>query len=168
MNDVSRSNLAAVDASGHPTAWDPPAPDDTVFALALSGDTLYAGGDFSNVGSTVAPRLARFDTTTGALDTSWTPGPDGDSPYVRALALSGDTLYVGGHFDTIGESAIDNLARFDTRPATSTRAGRPIPARRPTFRVTSTRSWSRAAGFTPAGRTGTSVARRSKTWRGST
>lgn len=78
-----------------------------VHALAVSGSSLYVGGSFSSYrpgtyGATSAGSLAKLDLSSGLLDTSFTlsgvgGGFDGS---VRALVVSGDSLYVGGSFNT--------------------------------------------------------------------
>jgi hypothetical protein len=45
----TRRGIAALDAGGLATAWNPNA-DIIVYALALSGSSIYAGGSFSSVG----------------------------------------------------------------------------------------------------------------------
>jgi hypothetical protein len=98
----TRNRLAAIDAAtGNPTAWNPDV-DATVRALALSGSTLYAGGDFTSIqGASGGPytrnRLAAIDAATGN-PTAWNPDVDAT---VRALALSGSTIYAGGSFTSI-------------------------------------------------------------------
>ena len=102
----ARTNLGHVDKTGAVTAWAPAATKTglaTVYALALSGTTLYAGGDFTSItppgGSlTTRNRLAAINTSdTGSL-IDWTPAADGS---VNALALDGTTLYAGGSFTKI-------------------------------------------------------------------
>jgi hypothetical protein len=81
-------------------------PDGRVRAIAYSGNTVYVGGEFTQVlppasvgGAPVArDHLAAFDATTGAL-LSWNPGTDG---VVWALDVSGAAVYVGGQFATAG------------------------------------------------------------------
>jgi hypothetical protein len=123
---ATRYHLAAFDASGNLTAWDPGA-NSTVWTLAVSGNTVYAGGYFTAAGGglwgTEATRkyLAAFDTSGNLTD--WNPGVQSDVPglngAVLALAVSGSTIYAGGTFTTAGggdgnQATRKNLAAFDT------------------------------------------------------
>jgi hypothetical protein len=58
-----------------------------VLTLAVSGRTVYAGGEFSLVGSMTRDNIAALDTRTGRT-TAWNPGANGA---VDALAVSGPT-----------------------------------------------------------------------------
>jgi hypothetical protein len=96
----------------------------SVSALALGGGTtagfVYVGGDFTKVGSVVAPDLAKVNATSGAADSSFEPAPTpANSVEINALALSttGSSLYVGGYFSNIGGQARGDLARIDTTGA---------------------------------------------------
>jgi hypothetical protein len=123
----TRNRLAAFDttlAADNATAFDPSA-DSPVFALALSGGTLYAGGQFTQVNSNATSktrnRLAAFDTTTAADNaTAFDPSLSSD---VNALALSGSTLYAGGSFTSVNTNATskprNRIAAFDTTTATN-------------------------------------------------
>ena len=63
--------IAALDAtSGLATAWDPSAAAE-VFALAVSGSTVYVGGEFDTIGGQSRNNLAAVDATSG-LATAWT------------------------------------------------------------------------------------------------
>jgi trimeric autotransporter adhesin len=127
---VTRNYLAAFDtATG---AVDPafdPNVDNTVYALALSGSTLYASGSFDVVNqAAVTPparhRIAAFNTTNGTA-TGFDPNVDGD---VRALLLSGTTLYAGGLFSTVnGATDRIDLAAFDTTTGTADAGFDPHP-----------------------------------------
>jgi hypothetical protein len=93
----SRNYVAALDAgSGLATAWDPNAGDTYPYvnALAVSGSTVYIGGDFTTVGGQYRPYLARFtipvpptvtspnggeNWTLGSThDITWSPGNGGN------------------------------------------------------------------------------------------
>ena len=106
-----RSNLAAVDATtGLGLPWDPNA-DAPVNALAIAGDTVFAGGDFAMVnGSSARQRLAAFDNQNGTAR-AWAPSADGS---VRALAIHGPTVFAGGDFASVnGGVPRSGFAAFD-------------------------------------------------------
>ncbi len=109
---LTRNRVAAVNATtGSDVGWNPDA-GDTVYALALSGSTVYLGGAFTTInGGTARNHAAAVDTTTGAIRADWNPGAD-DTVY--ALAHSGTTVYLGGAFTTInGGSPSNHLAAVD-------------------------------------------------------
>ena len=112
----NRSEIAALDATtGLATAWDPSASGASyheLFSLAVSGSTVYVGGEFDTIGGQTRGNLAALDATSG-LATAWDPEVGGPSyPVVNALALSGSTLTVGGDFATICGQEQPCLARF--------------------------------------------------------
>jgi hypothetical protein len=83
--------------TGKATAWNSNA-NDGVFALAVPGSTVYAGGSFSSIGRESRSNIAALDATTGAA-AAWNPNAN-DS--VLALAVAGSTVYAGGSFSSIG------------------------------------------------------------------
>src|SRR5450756_1999771 len=93
----TRNRIAAIDAAtGEVTSWNPNA-NGAVYALAVSGTTVYAGGWFTSVGRQSRNYIAALDASGNA--TSWNPNADS---YVLALAVSGTTVYAGGYFTSIG------------------------------------------------------------------
>jgi hypothetical protein len=93
----ARSCLAAVDAGGGVTPWNPSVSDTLtmfpeVMVLQLNGSTLYAGGRFNKVGSTVRSQVAAFDAGSGAL-TSWNPNAGGE---VHVIATNGTSVGSSG------------------------------------------------------------------------
>jgi chitodextrinase len=94
----------------------------TVRALAAVGGMLYVGGDFTSVrppgaaagtGEVARTRIARFNASTGALDTGWVHTANGT---VRDLVASpdGSTLYMSGDFTTVDGVARSRVAAFST------------------------------------------------------
>lgn len=111
----SRSRLAALDgATGELKDWNP-GTNGTVFALAVVDGTVYAGGEFTQAGGESRLRLAAFDAKTGVLDTAWNPTPGGPDGSILTLDVSGDWLYAGGGFISVGGYTRNFLAAFDRR-----------------------------------------------------
>src|SRR5581483_8178194 len=95
---VLRPFLLALDGrTGEVLDWDAQ-PDGAVLSLEATpdGKGLYVGGRFTRIGGAPAGRLALLDVETGLQVPAFRP-PTVDSG-VRAMALSGDTLYFGGSF----------------------------------------------------------------------
>ncbi len=105
--------------------------DNVVWSMAYANGVVYVGGVFLNArppgaanGSTTGEvsrtYLAAFNSTTGALVTSFDPviaeTGSASNPGVYALTVSpdGSTLYVGGLFNKVNGSYRDNLAAFST------------------------------------------------------
>ncbi|MFO1372338.1 MAG: PQQ-binding-like beta-propeller repeat protein [Candidatus Competibacteraceae bacterium] len=63
-----------------------------VYALVVSGNTVYVGGEFDSIGGQARNHLAALDANTGAA-TAWNPSPDGYR--VSTLAIAGNTVYAG-------------------------------------------------------------------------
>ena len=115
----ARTRIAALDASaestGTATAWNAPA-NGPVSAIAVSGDTVYAGGSFLAIGGQSRHCLAALKATTGE-PTDWNPSPNNA---VYALAVSGDTVYAGGKFLWIAGQSRPYLAAVDAETGTAT------------------------------------------------
>jgi hypothetical protein len=77
-----------------------------VLALAVSGGTLFAGGEFATAGGSAANSIAQWNGS------SWSPLGSGISGGygVAALAVSGSTLYAVGNFTTAGTNVSANAA----------------------------------------------------------
>ena len=87
-----------------------------VYALQLSGQNLYVGGHFTAIGGRSRNMVAALDATTGEA-TSWKAnalwnGSIADA-LVTALRVSGQNLYVGGRFTSIGGQPRNNIAALD-------------------------------------------------------
>jgi len=99
-NTTVRNRLAAVTLNnGLLTPWDPNVTSlsKTVLALATDGTSVYAAGDFTNIGGVSQSYVASIKMSDGTLN-AWNPRP---SNVVSALKISGDTVYVVGGFSDI-------------------------------------------------------------------
>jgi hypothetical protein len=112
-----------------------PAPqiDGVVWAQAVAGNTVYAGGSFTTArpagaapGTKTVPRtnLLAFDIRTGTL-ASWAPTFNGQ---VTALAVSPDRkrLYVAGSFTKVNGVRRYRIAAFDTATGALVKAFAPV------------------------------------------
>jgi hypothetical protein len=116
---MSRAYIAELDTNGYPVPGS--AFNATVqlggFVRALlpsaDGQRLYVAGEFSHVnGNTSRARLVALNPTTGAVDETFNPPTP--SAYVSALALYGNSLYIGGGFTALGgDTAHPELAKLD-------------------------------------------------------
>lgn len=111
LGGVKRNNLAAIeDASASVTSWNPDA-DAPVYALALRvfGPTLYtvyAGGDFIQVGGQPRGHVAAIHPTSG-IPTSWVTNTDFG---VRALVTNDSMVVFGGSFDVVDGQTHNSVA----------------------------------------------------------
>jgi hypothetical protein len=102
---VTRNHVAAVStATGDLLPWDPNV-NGNVYALAAgAGGNVYIGGTFTAVGAAATARKNLVEVTGGSAATGAIVAGFGNSlkpnKAVRALALSGGSLYVGGAFTT--------------------------------------------------------------------
>ncbi len=87
-----------------------------VWAMKQLGNTLFLGGSFTEVGGQPRYGLAAVDATTGEV-LPWNPnanyaGVAGEA-IVQAMALEGNTLYVGGSFSYVGPTVRNRIAAID-------------------------------------------------------
>src|SRR5207249_8096283 len=86
----------------------PPFTSTAVYALAVSGSDVYAGGYFTTAGGSAANNIAKWNGSTWtALDSGVGFG------FVSALAVSGSVLYAGGQINSAGDSAANNIAKWN-------------------------------------------------------
>jgi hypothetical protein len=107
VNGEPRGRLAAVDPVNGQLVqgWGTTTSNNLVRALVTdANDRLYVGGSFGRIGGKAISRLAAVSQSTGQVDTAFNPQPAGT---VRALTLSesGEKLYLGGPFTTVGGNA---------------------------------------------------------------
>jgi hypothetical protein len=89
-----------------------------VYALAVVGNEVYVGGEFTFAGGVSANRVARFNTQTNTWSTLGTGSSNGVNSYVNALAVVGNEVVVGGWFNSAGGVSAYNVARFNTQTNT--------------------------------------------------
>jgi outer membrane protein assembly factor BamB len=121
---VGGETFGAFDAAtGKPKAF-PAHIDESVNALAASGDTLFV--------AELAGGLVALDAKTG--ETRWRAKDINAG--VTAMAVSGNVLYIGGHFDTVAGQARKRLAALDvaTGELKSWKVG--IDAAAPNYEIT--------------------------------
>ena len=106
------NRIAALDVTtGLATSWDPNA-DSTVRTLAVSGSTVYAGGDFTRSAGRPETESPPSKRPTGTA-TVW--NADANGTVVYALAVSGPTVYARRRFQ--------HDRRADPKPNRRTRRG---------------------------------------------
>jgi hypothetical protein len=84
-----------------------------VLALAVSGGTLYAGGDFTTAGGSPANNIAQWNGSNWSALGSGVSGVEYETSYVFALAVSGGTLFAGGAFTNAGGNAANYIAQWN-------------------------------------------------------
>ena len=133
---TARKYAAAFDATnGSVTSWNPSITDGFgVYSLAVSGSTVYLGGDFHTINGSTTPATRNFAAAvdaTSAAATSWDPnlslGVFGGR--VLAMIVSGPKVYLGGIFDHVngGSVARTDLASVDTTLGTADASWNPNP-----------------------------------------
>jgi hypothetical protein len=121
--DLSSASSPNISAQASPS-WQT---NNTVWAIAYAKGVVYVGGQFTSVrppgdaqgtGGVSRTYLAAFNSTTGALITSFDPTitgtASGSGVYGLAVSPNGQTLYVGGLFNSVNGTYRDNLAAFST------------------------------------------------------
>ena len=83
----------------------------TALTIASTGD-LYAGGDFTQAGGTVANKVAKWNGTAWSSLGTGTANGLGSVVYALALAPNGD-VYVGGYFTQAGGTAANYVTRWN-------------------------------------------------------
>ena len=135
--DVARSNLAALTQSGAVLPWAPD-PNGTVEALAVTDQAVIAGGAFTAIGGVPREYVAALPppnlVPTGApfAFSASRAFPTGTLPaqtpprVVRAVGLSGTSVYVGGTFTAIGGVRRSSLAAIDLATGRATSWAPPL------------------------------------------
>jgi N-acetylneuraminic acid mutarotase len=113
-----RSRIASIDTTtGELTTFDGGISGTgtvSVNALAIYGNTLYAGGAFTTAWGYTRNRIAAFNL----LSEDLIPWDGNSGGIVRTLLISGTTLYVGGEFTSMSGQTRNRLAAFDLTSGT--------------------------------------------------
>ncbi|MBI4339841.1 MAG: hypothetical protein HY680_07790 [Chloroflexi bacterium] len=98
-----------------------------VFALAVMGANLYVGGSFQGAGlwepkteeeRVSSPGIVRWNGQRWLAmgdGTARAAGRGYEFGVVRAIAIKGNGIYIGGDFDRAGDASARNIARWDGR-----------------------------------------------------
>jgi N-acetylneuraminic acid mutarotase len=92
--------------------------NNVVYALAVVGNEVFVGGDFTSAGGVFANRVARFNTQTNTWSSLGTGSSNGVNNVVYALAVVGNEVFVGGDFTSAGGVSANRVARFNTQTNT--------------------------------------------------
>ncbi|RMG55905.1 MAG: T9SS C-terminal target domain-containing protein [Bacteroidetes bacterium] len=89
-----------------------PAPNNTVRSLWLEGNTLYVGGDFTQIGGHSMQGVAALDAGSGQILPAWQNNSlaTGTNGSVRSLILGGGVIYLGGSFTQLNGQSRAYLA----------------------------------------------------------
>ncbi len=92
-----------------------------VHAMVNYNGIVYIGGSFNKVGPVGGPmqtrnHIAAIDADTGRA-TAWNPNANG---IIYSLAISGNTVYVGGTFTSIGGQTRNSIAALDATTGAAT------------------------------------------------
>src|SRR5216683_1955814 len=124
IGSVAINGLAKILPNGRPDPNWNPRPNGIIYMLIASANTLYVGGFFSSIGGQPRNSLAALDASTG-LATDWNPYPQGPltapgDNSSGALAVQGNTVYVGGGFTFIGGQRRRSIAALDASTGLAT------------------------------------------------
>ena len=90
-----------------------PANSNDVYAIAVRGNDIYLGGDFTSMGGQPRNLIAKVSTD-GTLDPNFNPNPTGgDFAAIRAIVVTSTDVYVGGDFSSIGGQPRLDLAKLN-------------------------------------------------------
>ena len=117
-NGARVTELLRLQADGTRVAF-PVTVSGEVSVMVLDGGWLYLGGDFQVVNNASLPFLARVNATTGAVDATWRPAPNGDT---TDFAVAPGGLVVAGAFSSIRGLPRSRVALIATSGTTSGRA----------------------------------------------
>lgn len=87
--------------------------DYSVTTIEVSGQYVFVGGSFSEIGGVQRPCLARLEIATGKV-TDWGPRVDGSFyPSVESMTVRNNILYIGGDFTEVRPYVQTGIAAID-------------------------------------------------------
>ncbi len=124
--------IASLDAEGNLDTTFNARASARVQTIAEVGNSLFIGGDFTDVSGTAVTGLAKVDSTTGAVDTSFSPVLSGfvaGNSLVKTIDATPDgsslfVLHYASQIDGLNRTA---LAKFDIAGNTATLSGWNVP-----------------------------------------
>lgn len=113
INDIPRTNLAAVNLNGNLLSWEP-VPNNIVNIIYGFDNKIFIGGIFTQVNNQNVSALAALDPVTGAL-LSWNPSLSSKSSLsVNAINSDGSSkICVGGQFGIVNAIPRGGLAAIN-------------------------------------------------------
>jgi trimeric autotransporter adhesin len=114
IGGITRTNIGAASlTTGIATSWNPEITGElgNINTLALSGSTLYVGGNFGFIDGQTRFNLGAFDTTTG-IATPWAPAVS-DWGEINTITIDSGLAYVGGLFGSVGPDVRMNAAAIN-------------------------------------------------------
>lgn len=90
---------------------------EAVYALAVSGNDVYVGGNFTTAGTVSANYIAKWNGS------SWSALGSGMDDIVYALAVHGNDLYAAGKFMTAGGVSATQIAKWNGTEWSPLRSG---------------------------------------------
>lgn len=96
-------------AFGYPGVTQADGAPGIVYAIAIDGDDVYIGGDFTNAPGIVVNNVLRWNQNTG----QWSALGAGVNGIIRAIAASNGNVYVGGEFSQAGGVAASRVAMWN-------------------------------------------------------
>lgn len=111
-----RTGIAAFDAAGNITSFNPDQQGGQIFSLKARGNSLWVGGNFYWLGGDNRWRIAELDINTGMAKSCWDAGVTPAS-FVWDIELSNDTVFMGC-VATSGGSSVYRVFEGETEVAT--------------------------------------------------